>query len=63
MRRVDGNIFDSSRPYLVPFVSALAVQNKVVIAKCFNYPTVVLFSGSATEEDYRLASTAFVLNG
>ena len=46
------------------FVSTLAVQNKEVIAKRFDYPTVVLFSGInehentadvkriATEEDY-----------
>ena len=53
------------------FVSTLAVQNKDVIAKRFDYPTVVLFSGNtfyiscifmfinATEEDYRRVVETF----
>ena len=34
------------------FVSTLAVQNNDVIAKRFDYPTVVLFSGNKEHEKY-----------
>ena len=39
------------------FVSTLAVQNNDVIAKRFDYPTVVLFSGNKEHEKYSWCKT------